>query len=98
MIVAQFHQPVKANFVSSFILRVINFSGRTLAVDSNVILPLRCSCTLWRMANFRASSERKVLWGKAVASLDGGPSSRKLIWNSALQHCHLLARLYTRPV
>lgn len=25
VIVAQFHQPVKANFVSSFILRVINF-------------------------------------------------------------------------
>lgn len=63
----------------------------------------RYSCTSLqqypvRMTNFWASLERRVLQGKAVASLRWGATSGKLIWNSALQHCHLLARLYTPPV
>lgn len=92
---AQFPKPITQNFVFSFILYAINFCGGTLVVDSNIVLTLQCSCTLWGWQISRLVWKEECCRGRQWPGCDGGPTSRKLIWNSALQHCHLLARWCT---
>lgn len=95
-LVAQFPKPITQNFVFSFILYAINFCGGTLVVDSNIVPTLPYSCTLWRWQISKVVWKEECCRGRQWPDCDeGGPTSRKLIWNSALQHCHLLARLYT---
>lgn len=94
-IVAQFPQPITPNFVFSFVPYVINFSGGTLVVDSNVIPTLHCRFILWGWQISGLVWKEECCRGRQWPVCNGGPTSRKLIWNSALQHCHLLARLYT---
>lgn len=73
-----------------------------LPVDYNVVLELLCSWTLWEKDKFHYYFAKKYAGGEgscwAAMGGRGGASSGKLVWNPALQHCHLLATAHIPPL
>lgn len=56
-----------------------------------------------KKTNFTTTLQRNMLEGKVAVGLrwwegGGGDCREKLVWNPALQHCHLLARAQIPPL